>query len=131
MAEKCMQLSSFQADISPMNRMLRLLTLATTLAKQRNTLGLAAWEGDKILIDQQSFTLADLQGMIKGLCETVRRRLFTDVLLLDVDESGRVRTGCAALPPLSMERLVDQPAELSAGFSFLQHPDNPFADWKS
>jgi superfamily II DNA helicase RecQ len=129
MAERFMQLSSFQGTVTPMNRMLRLRTLARTLAKQRNTSGLVAWDRDRILIDRQSFTLVDLQGMIKGLYETVRQRLLTDVLLLDMTEDGRVRPGSAALPPLSMELLVDQPAELSAGFSFLKHPDNHFDAW--
>jgi hypothetical protein len=59
-----------------------------------------------------------------------RLRLWTDVLLLDVDQSGFVRAGYTALPKLSMERLVDQPAELSAGSSFLKHPDNYFDAWQ-
>jgi hypothetical protein len=112
-----------------MNRMLRLRTLARSLAKQRNTSGLVAWDGDKILIERQSFTLLELQSMIKGLYEMTRLRLWTDVLLLDVGQSGDVRAGCTALPKLSMERLVDQPAELSAGFSFLKHLDNHFDAW--
>jgi hypothetical protein len=129
MTEQFMQLSSFQGFVRPMNRMLRLRTLARTLAKRRNTSGLVSWDGDKILIERQSFTLLDLQSMMKGLYEMTRLRLWADILLLDVNQSGCVRAGCTALPELSMEGLVSQPAELSAGFSFLKHPDNHFDAW--
>ncbi|KAF1828018.1 hypothetical protein BDW02DRAFT_593434 [Decorospora gaudefroyi] len=129
MVERFMQLSSFQGIVSPMNRMLRLRTLARTLAKEQYTSGLVSWDGDKILLDRQSFTMLDLQSMIKGLYETVRLQLWRDVLLLGVGETGSVRAGCTALPALSMESLVDQPAEMSTGFSFLKHPDNPFHAW--
>lgn len=130
MAERFMTLSSYRGIVSPMNRMLRLRTLARAMAKQRNTSGFVSWDGDKILVDRQSFTVLDLQSMIKGLCETLRLQLLTDVLLLDVDESGRVQSGTAGLPDLAIDQLTDQPAELAASFSFLQHPDNGFDAWR-
>ncbi|UPX19135.1 uncharacterized protein EKO05_0009407 [Ascochyta rabiei] len=82
MSERFMTLSDFKGTPSPMNRMLRLRTLARTQAKQRNTPGIVSWDGDRLLIDKQSFSLADLRSMVKGLCETVRLQLFKDVLLL-------------------------------------------------
>jgi hypothetical protein len=65
--------------------------------------------------------------MIQGLLETVRLQLLTDVLLLNVDPRGNVRAGTTALPPLALDELMDQPAEAGAGYSFLKHPANPFA----
>jgi superfamily II DNA helicase RecQ len=130
MAERFMTLSDFQGKPSPMNRMLRLRTLARTQAKRRNTPGTVSWDGDRLLVDKQSFSLADLRSMVKGLCETVRLQLLKDVLLLDVDETGEVRPGTTPLPELSMDQLVDQPAELATGWSFLKHPDNKLDDWE-
>ncbi|PVH94165.1 hypothetical protein DM02DRAFT_481585, partial [Periconia macrospinosa] len=130
MAERFMTLSDFKGTPSPMNRMLRLRTLARTQAKRRNTPGTVSWDGDRLLVDKQSFSLADLRSMVKGLCETVRIQLLKDVLLLDVDETGEVRPGTTPLPELSMDKLVDQPAELATGWSFLKHPDNKLDDWE-
>lgn len=128
-AERFMRLTGFQEMVSPMNRMLRLRTLAITFARQRNASGMVSWDGDKMLVDQQTFTMLDLQSMIQGLCNTARTRLLTDVLLLDVDDGGRVRAGSTALPALSLDKLTDQPAEAAAGYSFLKHPDNQFDQW--
>jgi superfamily II DNA helicase RecQ len=82
-----------------------------------------------LLVDQQAFTMVDLRSMIQGLLETVRLQLLTDVLLLNVDPRGNVRAGTTALPPLALDELMDQPAEAGAGYSFLKHPANPFAQW--
>ncbi|KAL5370899.1 hypothetical protein DPSP01_014610 [Paraphaeosphaeria sporulosa] len=124
MADRFMTLSDFKGTPSPMNRMLRLRTLTRTLAKRRNTPSTMSWDGDRLLVDKQSFSLADLWSMVKGLYETVRLQLLKDVLLLDLDERDEVWPRSTMLPPLSLDKLVDQPAELATGWSFLKHPDN-------
>jgi hypothetical protein len=35
------------------------------------------------------------------------------------------------LPELSLDRVVDQPAEMSTGYSFLNHPDNNIESWET
>lgn len=67
--------------------------------------------------------------MAKGLYETARLQLLRDILLLDVDETGDVRPGTTPLPELSLDKLVDQPAEMAKGWSFLKHPDNKLSGW--
>lgn len=129
-AERFMQLSGNGGIVSPMNRMLRLRTLAISFARSRNASGMISWDGDKLLVERQSFTLIDLQCMMQGLYETTRLRLLCDVLLLDVDAGGRIRPSTTALPPLDLDRLVDQPSEAAAGFSFLKHPENLFIQWQ-
>ncbi|KAK1920512.1 hypothetical protein P3342_008273 [Pyrenophora teres f. teres] len=52
-----------------------------------------------------------------------------DVLLLDLDERDCVRPG-TTLPEVSVDQLVDQPAELATGWSFLKHPDNHLDGWQ-
>ncbi|KAK1919461.1 hypothetical protein P3342_013200 [Pyrenophora teres f. teres] len=66
----------------------------------------------------------------QGLYETARWQLFKDVLLLDLDERDCVRPGTTTLPEVSVDQLVDQPAELATGWSFLKHPDNHLDGWQ-
>jgi hypothetical protein len=35
------------------------------------------------------------------------------------------------LPELSLDRVVDQPAEMSTGYSFLNHPNNNIESWET
>ncbi|EFQ85739.1 hypothetical protein PTT_19224, partial [Pyrenophora teres f. teres 0-1] len=130
MADRFMTLSDFKGTPSPMNRMLRLRTLARSQARRRNTPGIVSWDRDRLLVDKQSFSLADLRSMVKGLYETARWQLFKDVLLLDLDERDCVRPGTTTLPEVSVDQLVDQPAELATGWSFLKHPDNHLDGWQ-
>jgi hypothetical protein len=80
-----------------------------------------------LLVNQQAFTIVDLRFIIQGLLKTVRLQLLTDVLLLNVDPHSNVRAGTTALPPLALNKLIDQLAEAGASYSFLKHPANPFA----
>jgi superfamily II DNA helicase RecQ len=129
MVRRFMTLTEFDGKPSPMNRMLHMRTYAYATAKETMTGGRVSWDRDRLLIDKQSFTLADLQSMAKGLYETVRLQLLRDILLLDVDERGEVRPGTTPLPSLSLDKLVDQPAEMAKGWTFLKHPENGLASW--
>jgi hypothetical protein len=129
MVRRFMTLTEFDGEPSPMNRMLHMRTYAYAKAKETMSAGRVSWDRDRLLIDKQSFTLADLQSMAKGLYETVRLQLLRDVLLLDVDETGSVRPGTTPLPDLCLDKLVGQPAEMASGWSFLKHPENHFDKW--
>jgi hypothetical protein len=56
-----------------------------------------------------------VKAMVKGLRETVMIQLLMDVLFLDLDETDNVRPGTTVLPELSMDKLVDHPAESTTG----------------
>lgn len=129
MAVRFMMLSDFNRRATPMNRLLRLRALARAESRRRNADGVLSWSGDRLLIDQQSFSLEDLRSTVKGLYETARLQLLKDVLLLDLDARDQVRPGTTMLPELSLDRIVDQPAERSTGYSFLNHPANNMESW--
>jgi len=129
MARRFMTLTEFDGMPSPLNRMLHMRTYAYAKAKDTMAAGRVSWDRDRLLIDKQSFTLADLQSMAKGLYEAVRLQLLRDILLLDVDGTGDVRSGTTSLPELSLDKLVDQPAEMAKGWSFLKHPENKLDGW--
>ena len=115
MAERFITLSTYKNAPTPINRMLRLRTLARTEGIKHNTAGIVAWNRDRLLTNKQSFTLNNLQSIIKGLCETARMQLLKDVLLLDLDKRDSVRLGTTPLPELSMDKLLNTPAELAVG----------------
>jgi hypothetical protein len=129
MAARFMMLSDFNHQATPMNRLLRLRALARAESRRRNADGVLAWSGDQLLIDQQSFSLDDVRSTVKGLYETARVQLLKDVLLLELDERDQVRPGTTMLPELSLDEIVDQPANMSPGYSFLRHPDNKMESW--
>lgn len=131
MATRFMMLSDFNNRATPMNRLLRLRALARAESRRRNADGVLSWSGDRLLLDQQSFSLDDLRSTVKGLYETARLQLLKDVLLLDLDARDQVRPGTTMLPELSLDRVVDQPAEMSTGYSFLNHPDNNMESWET
>lgn len=114
-AERFMTLSTYKNAPTLMNCMLRLRTLARTEGMKHNTAGIVAWDGDRLLINKQSFTLNDLRSMIKGLCETAQVQLLRDVLLLDLDERDNVRLGTTPLLELSIDKLLNTLAELTTG----------------
>lgn len=132
--EMCMRfvmLSDYNNSATPMNRLLRLRALARSESRRRNADGVLSWSGDRLLINQQSFTLDDLRSTVKGLYETARLQLLRDVLLLDLDARDQVRPGTTGLPEVELDKLVDQPAEMSTGYSFLCHPDNGMELWQT
>lgn len=131
MAARFMTLADFNHKATPMNRLLRLRALARAEGARRNAEGVLSWSGDRLLIDQQSFTLENLRSTVHGLYETARLQLLKDVLLLDLDARDQVRAGTSMLPELCLDKLVDQPADMSPGFSFLRHPDNGMESWET
>jgi hypothetical protein len=75
--------------------------------------------------------LDNLRLIVKGLYKTVRQQLLRDVLLLDLDARDQVQLGTAILPGLSLNKIVDQPAEMLTGYSFLNHPNNNMELWQT
>ena len=86
MVHRFMTLTMYGGVPTPMDRVLHMRTYGFSIRYGTNGEGRVAWDGDKILIEKQTFTLVDLQSMVKGLYETVRLQLLQELLLLDVDE---------------------------------------------
>jgi hypothetical protein len=131
MSTRFLVLSDYNHTATPMNRLLRLRALARSESRRRNADGVLSWYGDRLLINQQSFSLDDLRSTVKGLYETARMQLLRDVLLLDLDTRDQVRPGTSMLPELDLDLLVDQPADRSTGYSFFRHPDNNMESWQT
>lgn len=59
--------------------------------------------------------MSQLRRMVHGLVNQLWTRLLRDVLLLDVDDMGKVRPGSTPLPPLDLGKLFDNPGETQDG----------------
>lgn len=71
------------------------------------------------------YSMPQLRSMVHRLVETTRKELHRELLLV-VDESGRLADDATTLPAIEWDKVVDNPAELRAGWNFLQDPRNTF-----
>ncbi|KAK5706931.1 hypothetical protein LTR97_001923 [Elasticomyces elasticus] len=73
--------------------------------------------GERLLIDNVSFSIDDIRSVVHGLVETVQQALARNLLMI---EPAGHDWKPASLPAFSMEKLFNNAAELSAGWSFLR-----------
>jgi len=78
-----------------------------------------------LCIDNVSFSMNDIRSVVHGLVVTVQHDLARNLLLM---EPGRYDWKPDGMPALSMGRLFDNPAQLDAGWSFLQDARNDWAE---
>ena len=100
---------------TPIDRVLHIRTYRFSIQYGTNREGRVAWDSDKILVEKQTFTLVDLQLMVKGLYKTVRLQLLQELLLLDVNKQGTVQEGTTQLPDLKLEELRNNHTEIIEG----------------
>jgi hypothetical protein len=124
-------LSDYSHTATPINQLLQLQALARSESRRRNADGVLSWSSNQLLINQQSFSLDDLRSTVKGLYKTARMQLLKDVLLLEMDAQDQIQPSTTMLPELNLDQLVDQPADMSTGYSFLRHPDNNIELWQT
>ena len=67
-----------------------------------------------------------MQRIVHSMCKELRQELMRNVLLLKVNDHSNVMPSCKPLPALNIDTLVDQPAELGQGYSFLKYLANYF-----
>lgn len=67
-----------------------------------------------------------LRSMIHGLVETTRFELQKQLMLLDINEDGRLAEGATPLPAIDWDRVVDNPAEMKVRWNFFQDRRNTF-----
>ncbi|KAH0831828.1 hypothetical protein FOPE_02919 [Fonsecaea pedrosoi] len=63
--------------------------------------------------------MSKLRGIVHGLVEKARTRLYRDLLLLNLDQRGHVQKGSTPIPALDLSALRDDPTNIADGWSFL------------
>lgn len=118
LTERFMTMREYGGMIGPMDRLYRQRSYGLKIRYTTKATGRIGWQGEQLLIDNVSFGLDDVRSVVHGLVETVGSGLTRD--LLSMEGGGSHDWKPDGLPTISMERLFDNPAELSAGWSFLQ-----------
>jgi hypothetical protein len=78
--------------------------------------GTVSWNGNQVLIDDKKFDIDGIRTVVHGLAEAVRERLHVELIFADDD----------TVPTVDIGSLVDNPAETSEGWSFLNDTRNVF-----
>jgi superfamily II DNA helicase RecQ len=130
MVTRFMTLTAFGGMPTPIDWVLRLRAYGKKIRAETNAAGVVQWAGDTIMYGYVQYSMPQLRSMIHGLVETTRTELHQDLLLLDVDESGQRAASATLLPPIEWDKIADNPAELRAGWNFLQDPRNTFGGVK-
>lgn len=125
-----MTLTAFGGKPTPIDWMLRLRAYGKKIRGDTNAGGAVQWVGDTIMYGYVQYSMPQLRSMVHGLVETTRMELHRDLLLLDVDGGGQLANGATLLPMIEWDKVVDNPAELRAGWNFLQDPRNTFGGVK-
>lgn len=124
---KFMTLISYGGKPTPFDWMLRLRTYGQAIRSNTKAEGGIQWEGERVIWGNTRFTMSALRSMVHGLVESVRNRMLTKLLLLEVDEQGgQVLEGTTPLPSIPWSALVDNEANREPGWSFLKDPANSF-----
>ena len=116
--KRFMTIREFGGRVTPMDRLLRQRTYGMRIRYTTKAEGRVSWNGKRILIDNKQFDMDDIRTVVHGLLETARERLYRDLMF--VDNEGQ------QAPAIDIEKLADNPAEMSEGWSFLEDARNEF-----
>ena len=106
------------------NCLLQVCALIRAIIGQYNASSLILQDSNYLLINRQSFTIVDLQAMLKGLCKLTRLLLLSNLLLLNINARGCVKASSTQLPLIALSNLIDSLGKLALRFSFLDLPAN-------
>lgn len=122
-----MTLTDYGGKPTPMDWVLRLRAYGKGANQGTNSAGHVLWVGDEILYGYVRYTMPQLRSMIHGLVQATRMELRRELLLLELDDAGDAVEGATLLPTVAWDKMVDNPAELRAGWNFLQDARNTFS----
>jgi hypothetical protein len=123
-----MTLTDYGGKPTPMDWVLRLRAYGKGTNQGTNSAGHVLWVGEEILYGyvRYRYSMPQLRSMIHGLVQATRMELRRELLLLEVDDAGDAVEGATILPTVAWDKMVDNPAELRAGWNFLQDARNTF-----
>jgi hypothetical protein len=116
MVKRFMTIWDFGGRITLMDRLLHQRTYGMWIWYTTKAEGTVLWNGNQVLIDDKKFDMDGIRMVVHGLVEVVRERLHVELMFADDDTVSAVDIGL----------LVDNPAEMSEGWSFLNDTCNVF-----
>lgn len=131
LTRRFMTLREFGGKISPMDRLYYQRTYGMKIRFTTKAEGRVTWQGEQLCIDNVSFSMDDVRSVVHGLVESMQQELVRDLLILPPNDGQDWKP--EILPRISIEKLFDNPAELTAGWSWLQDARTEWtvggADW--
>ena len=103
MVYRFITLTEFSGQPSPMNFLLRLRTYGRTIRINSSEDGVISWHRDKVQCGSVRFTISALQSMVYGLVDSTWTELRRNLLLLDVNNRGKIVPGSTPIPPLDLD----------------------------
>ena len=115
MANRFIILINYRGNPSPINWLLRLYIYRIKIRFTTNTDSVVEWVGDTLLYGHIKFSIASLRSIIYRLIETTQIKLRKELLLLNVNEDGRVVDRAIQVPVIKWDSLIDNPTEMRSG----------------
>jgi hypothetical protein len=116
MVKRFMTIRDFGSRITPMDRLLHQRTYGMRIRYTTKAEGTVSWNGNQVLIDDKKFDMDGIRTVVHGLVEAVKERLHVELMFADDD----------TVPAVDIGSLLDNPAETSEGWSFLNDTRNVF-----
>ena len=122
MTQRFMTIVDFGGQPTPMSWLLQSRSYGMKIRYTTNAEGVIDWQGDRLLFGHVRFSISQLRGWIHGMVQATRVQLRRGLLLLDVDDDGKIQEGATPLPPIQWGELFDDARESEVGWSFLKDP---------
>jgi hypothetical protein len=116
MIKRFITIRDFGGRITLMDRLLHQRTYGMQIRYTIKAEGTVSWNGNQVLIDDKKFDMDGICTVVHGLVEVVKERLHVELMFVDKD----------IVPAVDIGSLVDNPAETSKGWSFLNDTCNMF-----
>ena len=115
---KTIVLTQYSGKSRPFNWIWHIRNYGKAITAGTSQKGTADWNGNKLIYQDITLSLDSLRSVIHGLFETVRERLYSELLFIPQSE----------LPEIDLDRLRDQPNLQSLGFNFLKDESNNLSE---
>ena len=115
---KTIVLTQYSGKSRPFNWIWHIRNYGIAIARGTSQKGTGSWIGDELSYQDITLSLDSLRSAVYGLFETVRERLYSELLFKPQSE----------LPEIDLDRLRDQPNHYPVGFNFLKDESNKLSE---
>ncbi|KAK1092972.1 hypothetical protein LTR48_003290 [Friedmanniomyces endolithicus] len=119
MVDRVMTLTQFHGHPTPLDRIYHHKTYGMKIRYTTQGEGRVSWIGERMLINNISFSMDEIRTVVHGLNDTVQQRLVRDLLWMTPGESADTWKP-PGMPAFELAMLFDNHAEMSEGWSFIQ-----------
>jgi len=127
MANRFMTLTGYGGEPTPIDSIQRLKAYGMKIRYTTSAEGVIDWVDDTLLYSNIRFSMPQLRSMVHGMIASSRQHLLKELMLLQVDDEGKVMDNSTTLPAIHWDQLVDNAAERETDWSFMEDERNQAA----